>query len=195
MWKKVRCAAVGFRVPPSGRVKKCKSGFFREARVDKEMDHVTQGGRRAVSCGSNFPRPSHSIRGDAVHLRVMLGSARLGTTLGPTPKCPTLGKKTKKKTCPDCFCSLTQLYFTIFLMGPSADHSLHLNPSSRLTPLSPLSFHFFQPNFFPTLPLHQPPPHPSRHARIHLLSCLNILPVIVFLLALAGLIHNWFAAC
>lgn len=29
MWKKVRCAAAGLRVPPSGRVKKCKSCLAR----------------------------------------------------------------------------------------------------------------------------------------------------------------------
>ena len=42
------------------------------------------------------------------------------------------GKKTKKKTCamsPDWWCSLTQLYFTISLVGLGADHSLFLNPS------------------------------------------------------------------
>lgn len=55
MWKKVRCAAVGFRVPPSGRVKKCKSGFFREARVDEEMDHVTRGGEGPSAVGAIFP--------------------------------------------------------------------------------------------------------------------------------------------
>lgn len=34
MWKKVRCAAAGLRVPPSGRVKKCKSclSFFSKRR-------------------------------------------------------------------------------------------------------------------------------------------------------------------
>lgn len=158
MWKKVRCAAVGFRVPPSGRVKKCKSGFFREARVDEEMDHVTRGGRRAVSCGSNFPRPSHGIRGDAVHLRVMLGSARLGTTLGPTPKCPTLGKKTKKKhaqTASAHSLSFTLQFFLWDLLPTTHSISIHrLGSLPCLLSPSIFSSLIFSPLYLSTNPHH-----------------------------------------
>lgn len=50
-------------------------------------------------------------------------------------------------------------------------------------PLSPFSFdsiHFFQPNFFPSLPLHRPPSHPSPDSRIHLLSSRLILACYCF---------------
>lgn len=65
-----------------------------------------------------------------------------------TPKCPAPGKKKRKPArCPRTGGAHSlKLYFTISLVGPGADHSLFLNPSLSLPPLSPFSFHSI--NFF-----------------------------------------------
>lgn len=129
-------------------------------------------------------QPSNCSRGDAVHLwkatcvRKCL-SSRLPGDLPCTQK--------KHKTCemsPDWWCSLTQLYFTISLVGLGADHSLLLDLSPQLPSVSPFSFdsiNFFSNLiFFPSVPLHQPPSHPSPHSHIHLLSSQRILTCYCF---------------
>lgn len=97
------------------------------------------------------------------------------------------GKKRKPARCPRTGGAHSlKLYFTISLVGPGADHSLFLNPSPSLPPLSPFSFHsinffFFNLIFFP---LYRPPPpppsHPSPDSHIHLLSSQHILACYCF---------------
>lgn len=108
-----------------------------------------------------------------------------------TPKCPAPGKKKRKPArCPRTGGAHSlKLYFTISLVGPGADHSLFLNPSPSLPPLSPFSFHsinffFFNLIFFPLYcpppPPPPPPSHPSPDSHIHLLSSQHILACYCF---------------
>lgn len=67
-------------------------------------------------------------------------------------------KTTNTHTCEmslDQRCSLTQLYFTVSLVGPRGPTTPA--PSNSWTP-SPVHF-FFQPNFLSSVLLHQPPHH------------------------------------
>lgn len=61
-------------------------------------------------------------------------------------------------------------------LTPSQSVSSAPSPASFLFPFYP----FFQPNFSPSVPLHQPPTHPSPDLYIHLLSSQHILPCYCF---------------
>lgn len=139
-------------------------------------------------------RPSNCSRGDAVHLweatyvRKCLGS---GGARGPDMHSEVSGpgKKRKPARCPRTGGAHSlKLYFTISLVGPGADHSLFLNPSPSLPPLSPFSFHsinffFFNLIFFP---LYRSPLlllHHIHHQTLTSICCLPSISwlVIVFL--------------
>lgn len=178
MWKKVCCAGVVSVSRQVEELRSVKATFLRGPGMDQqEKEGTLQWTGREVTWreGKEGHVQWEQFPDLLTALEVMLfifgrllmsGELQLSSGLPGTWHALQVSSLGEKKTCEmslDWCCSLTQLYFTIPLVGLSAYHSLFLNlslslsftPSLCLLSLSILSF--FWSSFSPYLPLHRPP--------------------------------------